>query len=464
MTSHGKTVSARIQDRLGIIAQRDFGFLWAGRTVSQIGDYTFRIAFITYIISQTDSATALSLAMASLLIPSLVFYLLGGAVSDRVRSRRALMIGVDVVRFLMTLVLAVVIATTDSIPLLVGMAVVINVGEGFFRPASFAFMRDVTPPDRLVNANSAMSIGQQVGIIGGPLVGGVLVGVAGPALAFGFDALTFLVSAVLIALIRTGRSAPEATVGREPSRSLTADVRAGLAYVRSQRWLAISLGVGPTANAAFAGVLAVTVPIIMAPDGTADASYLGTYYALQAIGALAGALLLTRWQPRRLGPLMFAMLGTMGLALALVGVLGRNPVAFTMAFVYGVGLHYFNTLYRTLLHETVPEGMTGRVSSVSDLSFNGAMPIGQVAIGPLATAFGARGVTTGAGLLAAAACAVALSTPAIRALRRPDRGGDAPAAPAADTAATEAPLADETAGTAAAGVADKPVAARGKRP
>jgi MFS family permease len=450
MINRDKAMSARLRDKLGIIAERDFGLLWAGRTISQIGDYTFRIAFITYIITQTDSATALSLAMASLLIPSLVFYLVGGAVSDRVRSRRSLMIGVDLARFVLTLILAVTLAVTDSIPLLVGMAVLINVGEGFFRPASFAFMRDVTPPDRLVNANSAMSIGQQVGIIGGPLIGGVLVGIAGPALAFGFDAVTFLLSALLIALIRARRTAPEPAAAEQPKRSVVSDVRAGLRYVRQQRWLAISLSVGPTANAAFAGILAVTVPLIMAPGGTADASYLGIYYALQAVGALSGALLLTKRQPTRLGPVMFAMLGAMGVALALVGVLGRNPVAFSMAFVYGVGLHYFNTLYRTLLHETVPPTMTGRVSSVSDLSFNGAMPIGQAAIGPLAAVFGARGATAGAGLLAAAACVVALLTPAIRALRRP-------------IADDEPQATDETLAAEAADVKPEPVTEQGSR-
>ncbi|WP_050513796.1 MFS transporter [Streptomyces griseus] len=443
MTENGGPEPGRLglSTKFGLVGERDFGCLWGARTISHLGDYAFRIAFATYIISETRSPNVLAVSTAVLVVPSLVFYLVGGAVSDRVTSRRAVMVIADLARFVITALLALGVATSDSIPLLVGLALLISIGEGFFRPASFAFMKDIVPRKRLMSANSSMSISQQIGIIGGPLLGGALVGLAGPALAFAFDAVTFLISGVLILLISRQSDARASDADGVPEsstdpargvRGVLADVKAGLKYIRGQGWLLVSLSVGPGANALFAGVLAVTIPLIMAPNGSPDAGFLGWYYAMQAVGALTGAVLLGRLTFTRLGRSLFIILGLMGVSLAVVGVLGKTPVTFAMAFTYGLGLHIFNTLYRTLLHEKVPDSMTGRVSSVSDLAFNGAMPLGQIVIGPLAVAFTAEGATLGAGAVAALVCFTAALAPGIRALRldtsgvEPEERGEAP--------------------------------------
>lgn len=430
--------------RLGIVAERDFGCLWAARTISHVGDYAFRIAFITYIIGETNSPNVLAVSAAALVVPSLAFYLFGGALSDRTNSQRTIMVSADLVRFALALVLAVVVVASGSIVALVATAVLISVGEGFFRPASFAFMKVITPKERLFNANSAMSVSQQIGIIGGPLIGGVLVSTVGPTLAFAFDGITFLVSALLIARIRhrgtKGAAVMAEPVGARPRgvRGLFGDVAEGLTYIREQRWLLIFLLVGPGANAVFAGVLDVTVPLIMAPDGASGAGFLGGYTTFQAVGALSGALILTRLAFTRLGTPLFGILAMMGASLAMVGVLGRTPAAFAMAFLYGVGLHIFNTIYRTLLHEKVPDEKLGRVSSVSDLAFNGAMPAGQLIVGPLAAALTARSATLGVGMLAALICLSALLSGDVRSLRGSAKpksdAGEQPSPPEAESA------------------------------
>jgi MFS family permease len=133
----------------------------------------------------------------------------------------------------------------------VALAVLIGVGDGFFQPASFALMKEIVPRDRLANANSAMSVSQQIGLIAGPMLGGVLVGLAGSTLAFAFDAVTFAVSGGFIARIRHRPSLPAAgapAVDRRGVRRVLAD--AGVASgTYAHRWLQIALVVGPAANA-----------------------------------------------------------------------------------------------------------------------------------------------------------------------------------------------------------------------
>lgn len=62
-----------LTSKLGLIGERDFGCLWGARTISHLGDYAFRIAFATYIISETRSANVLAVSTAALVVPSLVF-------------------------------------------------------------------------------------------------------------------------------------------------------------------------------------------------------------------------------------------------------------------------------------------------------------------------------------------------------------------------------------------------------
>ncbi|ANP48601.1 MFS family permease [Streptomyces griseochromogenes] len=425
---------------LGILRERGFRYYWTARALSLIGDYAFRTAFATHIISVSGSASTLAAATAVLLVPSLVFYLVGGAVGDRTASRRAIMVWVDAARFVVLLLIAGVTYWTPSVVLLVVLAVLIGVADGFFQPASFAYMLEITPKEKLVAANSALSVGQQIGLIGGPLIGGFMVSLAGAPATFAFDAATFLVSAILLLLVRASRSTGEDPAGAaEPDgaagepvagghrlRQVGVDVAQAVRFVAGLRWLLVSLVVNACTNAVYAGVLDVSVPLIMAPEGTSEGRSLGTFYAFQGIGALAGAAVLAKLTVRRTGPALYLMLALMALSLAATGVTGGGAGALAMAFTYGVGLHFFNSLFPSLLQEQVPDNLLSRVGSLAFLGFNGLMPLGALLMGPLVSTLDARGAAVAAGLVAAATSLAALLSADVRRLTaagpEPDTG------------------------------------------
>jgi MFS family permease len=309
------TAGGRLLSRLGPLTIPGFAFFWSARTISLIGDYAFRVAFITYIISTTHrSATALAVANAVLLVPALVFYLFGGVVGDRVRSRRRVMIVSDVGRCAVAAAIVACISAHAPLAVIIVCAVSISVGDGFFMPAAFACLPEIVPAGRLTSANSAISLSQQAGLIIGPALGGLLIGFGGPAVAFGFDAASFLASAALVAAIRGVAAEPAGGAPapvQEPAqgvRGLFRDIYGGMQYVRMQQWLLISLAIGTVANAVFAGNLDVTVPLIVSPQGTGGARALGAFYALEGIGAVLGAVIMARIVVNRVGSLMFAML------------------------------------------------------------------------------------------------------------------------------------------------------------
>jgi MFS family permease len=429
-----------MRSRLGVVGERDFGCYWLARTLSLFGDYAFRTAFATYIISESDSPTVLATGTAVLLVPALIFFLVGGVVGDRAGSRRRVMVVADLARFVTLLLIAASTVLTDDLVVLVVLAMLIGVADGFFMPVSFAYLQEITPKDRLVSANSALSVSQQVAIIGGPLVGGLLVGLAGAAWAFAFDGGTFLASAVLLLLIRrtagrTGRieegdrDEPAAGVGH--LRQLGGDVAQAFRYVSGVHWLVIAIVVGACTNAVYAGVLDVAVPLIMAPDGTRDAPSLGAFYAVQGLGALVGAAVLATLVVRRIGLTLYLMLALMAGSLAAAGAIGGGVATVAVALAYGFGLHFFNSLFPAVMQDKVDPGMLSRVSSLAYLGFFGLMPLGTLVMGPMVTWLGAGGAAIAGGLAAGAISLTALLAPSVRQLE---------AATAADQTATDAEL------------------------
>ncbi|MGH8931617.1 MAG: MFS transporter [Egibacteraceae bacterium] len=403
--------------RLGIVAERDFGLLWLGRTLSLVGDYAFRVALITYLVSATGSAWSVAAAGAALLVPALVFYLFGGVSGDRAASRRRMMIGADLLRFAAVAAIAVAILQNASPALVVALALLIGVGDGFFQPVSFALLTEIVPKHRLVAANSANSIGQQFALIGGPLLGSLLVDTLGPSVAFGFDAATFLLSGLCILGIRQPARREVTPVGESTgARQVLAEISSGLRYVLTQRWLVLSFAVGAVANAVFTGNLDVTVPFILSPSGVGEAADLGWFYALEGVGALLGAVLLLRVARTNVGAPMFGMLALMASSLALVGYFGNNPGTYVMAIVYGVGLHFFNSLFPALLQEKVPDALMSRVGSLVFLAFNGLMPLGTLVMGPLIGLLAPAGTVLLSASVVAVVCLLAAFTPSIRAL------------------------------------------------
>src|SRR6185437_12561501 len=258
------------------------------RTASLMGDYAFRVGFITYLIRTSGSPNVLAEATAVLLVPAIAFYLFGGALGDRARSRRAVLVGSDLLRVAGTGAAALAVVLTDNPLPVVGFALLIGVGAGFFEPIAAGFLTQIVNQQQLIQANSALSVSRQVSLIIGPVLGGVLVGWTGPAAAFWFDAASFAASALaLLAIPATAivphRQPDDLEAGMSLGR-LRTEIGQGVRFIAGARWLLITLACGTVANAVFAGGLDVLVPLVFSPHGSGSAIRLGLFYALEGGG------------------------------------------------------------------------------------------------------------------------------------------------------------------------------------
>ena len=216
------------------LRDRDFRLLWAGMTVSLLGDGVYLVAVAWQAYDVSNSPAALAVTGIAWTLPTVLLLPFGGTLSDRI-GRRPLMITADLLRAAAVGVISVLSLSGHlEIWHLVALSAMFGVGEALFGPSFTAIVPEILPRDLLLEANALDQTMRPLAFqFAGPALGGLLVGVWGPGSAFALNAATFLVSAACVALMRVRRVAARED---EPS-SMLEDMREGLAYARGQTWL-----------------------------------------------------------------------------------------------------------------------------------------------------------------------------------------------------------------------------------
>jgi MFS family permease len=396
------------------LRHRDFALMWAGLSASLIGDgvYIVAIAWQAYELSGTPAA--LSAVGFAWTLPTVLFLLAGGVVSDR-RERRRIMLAADLLRAAVVAAVAV-LSLTGALEMwqLVALVAVYGVGDALFHPASIAIVPMLVPADEVMHANALEQLVRPLALrFAGPALGGAIVATGGAGVGFGFDAATFAVSAACLAGMRP-LPPPPSTAARTLREALR-EAREGLAYVRAHAWLWATLAAAALGVFAYYGPLQVLLPYRIKNELGLGA---GTFGAVLAAGGLArvGAALAMgqRGLPRR--HVMVMYLCWSGATATVAGYAYATESWTLMLIAAGSGiLETIGALtWGTLMQTLVPGRLLGRVSSVDLMISIGLVPLSFALAGPLAEALGTRTVLVGAGALGALAIAVFLLVPGVR--------------------------------------------------
>jgi MFS family permease len=333
-------------------------------------------------------------------LPWLLLGLPAGVLVDRARRVR-LMIVADLVRAaaLVGLVVGLAAGHVSFLVLLV-VAAILGVGEVVFDLAGFAVLPGLVHHDLLERANGRL-FAVQTGArdILGHLVGGVLI-VVGRLWPFFVDALSFLVSAVLL------RKVPELPVEARQRRRLTAEIREGVGYLvrdRVLRSLAVTAGV---VNAVYLGQIAV-LPLFALGPLHMPAAWYGTLLAASSLGGIIGGWLADRATRRfRRNATLVSGLTLLAAQSLLVGLWPHRVVALVGFFLAGAAMMAWNVVAVSIRQASVPAALLGRVGSVYRLISWGTMPFGGVVAGVLAARFGPGSAFVLGGLVVAVAAAL----------------------------------------------------------
>ncbi len=371
---------------LAPLKHRDFALLWSGQAVSQLGDGVFTVTLAIEALRVDRHAIGLSYVLAARVVPAVLFTLAGGVLVDRV-PRRLVMLVSDLVRGAAVAVVCVLVALGHiDLATLVCMALVFGIGDAVFFPASTAITPELVPAELLVGASALNGTSQQLaGVLIGPAIGGLLVGLLGTAWGFGIDAGSFLIGAAAIWAMK-GRSAPVPS-----EQSPLADLREGIRFCFSEPWLWATTFGASLGNFVAFSPLGALIPLLVKQTLHGGGVALGLVLASGGLGGLVATVIAGRRKPPR-HRLVHLWVGW---GLSGVGVLGLGFVpdlwlAGGVAFVTYSLDAYGSVMFNPLLQEGVPDALLGRVSSVDYLFGFALSPLGLVAAGAAAEAIGVR--------------------------------------------------------------------------
>ena len=384
--------------RLGLLGREpSFRSLFFATLASGLGTWLALVALQIDVLTRTHSPIWMSALLIADILPMLLVGLVAAPLVDRL-SRRRLMVGADLVRFAVFCALPFAPNATT----IVALAAVIGTATGFFRPAVYAGLPNLVSDEDLPQANSLLQTIDNSTWAVGSLVGGALVAASGPDLAYWINAVTFLVSAALLAQIPQ-RLLQEA---RAETRGHWRDLADGLILVRRSRALLtvlIAWNIGMIANA----FVNVGEPFLATDTFSAGSFGLGLMMASAGVGLALGAYLAGSWiEDRGLANVYGVSLGLMGLGVAGAAASPNVWVAAVCVIVSGAGNGATIVCNALLVQRGAPDRFRGRAFTVLMSSNVIFLALGLVLGGRLTDAFGPRWVWGAAALLSGVSAVV----------------------------------------------------------
>jgi MFS family permease len=423
----------RLWPSSGLWHHGDFLRLWSGQTVSQLGSQVSQLAIpLAAILVLDASAFEVALLGAIEFLPFLLFTLPAGVWVDRL-PRRPILVWSDVGRAtaLASVPLAYALGAL-TIWQLFAVGFAIGALTVSFDVAYQSYLPALVGRDELVSGNSLLEVSRSGAQIAGPGIGGLLVGVLGAPYALVLDAASFAVSAVLVLAIRAREPRPEP----EAAPSMWRELREGLAYlVRHRYWRPMAV---TTAAANFFWSMVGSVLLVYAVRelGMSPAT-IGLVLTLGGIGGLAGALFAPRIG-RRLGvgaTVVGAsvLFGPPLLLVPLAAGATKIPVLVVAFTLSTAGATIYAITGLSLMQTLTPERLLGRMNASRRFIVFGAIPLGSLAGGTLASQLGLR-PTIWMGAIGACACFIPIALSPVR------RIGPMPKEPELDAVSSGIPL------------------------
>lgn len=375
-----------------LIKTRNFGFLFAGQTISQIGDSLNKVALLWFVYEMTGSALKMTVVGLLQTLPPLLFGPLIGVYLDRVR-KKPVMIGVDLLRTLMVLLIPLLYAmealTLDRLYVLVFATAIFST---VFGPALTSAVPLIVAKDRLVAANALMQTTTNVGLLVGPAVSGLGIALIGAQNVLYVDAATFFFSALCLFPIQVHETLHRGRVaGKGLTDGIASDLLAGFRFVFVEQKTVLMLMLTASLYSVGISAFIFLLPVFAKEVLGVGPVQLGWLWSALGVGMLLASLSLTSvtqgdvsWRLR----FMSGALAIGGLAVAALGFLDAPVAAGALIAVIGGSTAMFTPLVWTMLQELTPTHLLGRVFTSFATGGMAASMAGMAGFGWAADAIG----------------------------------------------------------------------------
>jgi MFS transporter, DHA3 family, macrolide efflux protein len=354
-----------------LLRNRNFLLLWLASIVGNLALAVAMLAETWLVVKTLGAKEQLGLVMIAASVPRLLLMALGGVLADRIKRSRIILVSLTL-RVLLLLALVAIIANHQlSIGVMIGFALIYGALDAFFWPARDALVPNILAANDLNRANSIMLTTNQLGMVFGPVLGGIMLALFSFEVVFSLTAALLGLGVVAIALIRE----PELQPGRARFNML-AELKEGVQYTLQTPVLRTLILVYAAANLLFMGPLGLGVPMIVTDLLQGSASTLAYMQSAFAAGMVLGGLLLTIYPPTQKRLLMITVaIAIEGLLLAALALATWLPVALALQALIGLGVAANNVPMMSLIQHYTDRQKLGRIISLNTMASMGLTPL-----------------------------------------------------------------------------------------
>lgn len=368
----------------------DFWKYRLGQLISLLGDSCSGIALAWWILDKTGSAASMSTVLAPAMLVRIILLPLFGPLGDNF-SRKNLIIISDIWRFVFTGVLVVMVYLNYfNLPILSITYILISIGSALFSAASGGIVPQLVARENIQLASQqAQAINSFAGLIGG-IIGGVVVTFGGVIGAFILDAISYLLAAIMVTLIRANTK-PERELSNQAISSFNhwknelLDGFKILYRIPVLFWLCM---VAMLMNLALSP-LGIILPVLAKEGRNLPPWFLGGLESSISLGAIVGAFSLSTLQ-KYVKPHFFFVgsIAMIGVGVVLLPWVPNLYLPLTVLFWIGLGSTWANIPLGTQVSLSVPNNYLSRIGSIMNFLCTGISPLGVAGAGILISHLG----------------------------------------------------------------------------
>lgn len=346
-----------------LLLTRDFGLVWSGQLISQIGDGVSKLALLWFVYAVTGSPLKTSVIALLQTIPPIVLGPLIGVYVDRL-PKKVLLITSDVLRALLIgLIPCLIPVESFTVSVLYVLVLLHAIATAVFGPALTAAIPAFVPKTQFTAANALLQGTTSLGIIFGPALSGLGIAAYGSQEVLCLNAATYMISAACLMLVRFRN--PVTTVPSPAATStMLQDLIEGFRYsVVTQPRLLLLTGIAALYTFGTSALNAL-FPVFarkMLGLGPVEVGYLWSALGVGLLVTSIGLLWVTDWRVKDRMRLIMATSVLSGAALCVLTVTPDPYLAGILMGVIGCGMGAFTPIAWGIIQELAPRQMIGRV-------------------------------------------------------------------------------------------------------
>ncbi|MEG6568562.1 MFS transporter [Thermoanaerobacterium thermosaccharolyticum] len=355
----------------------------SSQVISDIGDWIDRIAVLTLVYNINNSSIDMSFLSIMMLLPSLIFGVFAGKIVDIYNKKKILILG----DFFRAILVFLIPFFKEYVFIIIFIVSSISI---FYDTAKSSILPEIVKKDRLRQVNSLSSSYSSLMMVLGPSISGFIISKFDIKYCFYIDSLTFLLSMVMIFLIKLYKDESQNDV--ELDRTEKISFIEGLKYIKDNCIIFNTLSINMIVGLA-AGMLNGLLIMYVYKFLKTDSQGYGAILTFKGLAMILTSLVLYKYLKNVSVDVIFK-LGLIGLGISTT-VFPLNTffvLAILIQFFNGI----FNALYSisrtTIIQENCDNQYLGRTFSMNTMLIN-ITSIISLAFGGIAAKFlGVRAV------------------------------------------------------------------------